>query len=66
MAFKENSNVQLRIDNPFFCLTKREKKYLKSSWAENFYKNVFSSIVGSASRYFIALILLQGPIPQLM
>ena len=44
MAFKENSNVQLRIDDPFFGLTKREKKYLKSSWAENFYKNVFSSI----------------------
>lgn len=44
MAFKENSKIQLRIDDPFFGLTKREKKYLKNSWADNFYKNVFSSI----------------------
>lgn len=44
MAFKKNSKQQIRIDDPFFGLTAREKKYLEKSWADTFLKTVFPAI----------------------
>lgn len=44
MAFVENNNQQLSLNDSTFTLTEREKKVLEKSWAKSFAEKVFPSI----------------------
>ena len=44
MSFHLNNAQQMALDDSLLSLTERERKYLNSSWAETFSKEIFPSI----------------------
>ncbi|MCK5768479.1 MAG: transposase, partial [Candidatus Atribacteria bacterium] len=44
MSFHLNNVQQMAMDDSLYNLTERERKYLKSSWAETFSQKIFPSI----------------------
>lgn len=44
MSFVPNSSQQMTIDDQYYSLTSREKKFLHNSWAHYFAENIFPKI----------------------